>query len=231
MSLTPKKIASMIDLSCVRTTSTKTDIEALVEAAIKYGFGHVSVLQCFIPMTKSLLTDHNDIRIVGNVSFPSGSDSTTIKVAQARELVNQGCNEIDVVMNIGMLLSGEYKKVEYDVRSIIDAVSPIPVKVIIEIMYLCKKEVEQACNICLHTGAAFIKTGTGWADRGTSIDDVRLIKSIVGEKIEIKASGGIREVETLKAMVQSGATRFGVNLKSGIKIIKESSPKVNNEVD
>jgi deoxyribose-phosphate aldolase len=221
MRLTASDIARMIDLSCVRTTSSKADIEEMVEAARKYGFGQVSVLQCFIPHTKQLLSGSPDIRLVGNVSFPSGSDSTSLKIVQAREMMAAGCDEIDMVMNIGKLRSGELVEVEADVRAVVQTVHPIPVKVIIEIMYLSMEETSYACNICLRTGAAFIKTGTGWANRGTTLEDVRLIKSLVGDRIQIKASGGIRELRTLVDMYQAGARRFGVNLKSGIKIVEE----------
>ena len=187
MLLTASDIAKMIDLSCVRTTSNKNDIEEMVIAAREYGFGQVSVLQCFIPYTRHLLSGTSDIKLIGNVSFPSGSDSTTIKVAQAKEMLASGCDEIDVVLNVGMLQSGELKDVEADIRAVVETVQPIPVKVIIEIMYLNKGETEYACDICLRAGAAFIKTGTGWADRATTLNDVRLIKSFVGDYINIKA--------------------------------------------
>ncbi len=221
MLLTVKEIAKMIDLSCVRTISSKMDIETMVAAAQKYNFGQVSVMQCFIPYTKQLLIHNPQIHIVGNVSFPSGSDSTTLKVFQAKEMIGAGCNEIDVVMNIGMLKSGDLVEVESDVRAVIDTVHPLPVKVIIEIMYLTPSEVKQACDICMKTGAAFVKTGTGWADRGTTVEDVRLVKAYVGESIQIKASGGIRNLDLLAKMYQAGARRFGVNLNSGIKILEE----------
>ena len=221
MRLTASDIAQMIDLSCVRTTSNKADIEEMVDAASKYGFGQVSVLQCFIPYTRQLLKGSPNIHLVGNVSFPSGSDSTSLKIVQAKEMVVSGCDEIDMVMNIGKLRSGELAEVEADVGAVIETVHPIPVKVIIEIMYLTMEETSQACDICLRTGAAFIKTGTGWANRGTTLEDVRLIKSLVGDRIQIKASGGIRELKTLVDMYNAGARRFGVNLKSGIKIVEE----------
>lgn len=222
MKLSPQDIARMIDLSCVRTTSSRLDIEEMVGAARRYGFGQVSVLQCFIPYTRQLIKDSPGIRLVGNVSFPSGSDSTSIKIAQAKEMVSAGCDEIDVVMNIGKLLSGESSLVEDDLFSVVETVQPLPVKVIIEIMYLNREQTSLACDICVRSGAAFIKTGTGWAERGTTLEDVRLIKSLVGESIQIKASGGIRELGTLLDMYQAGARRFGVNLKSGIKIIQQS---------
>jgi deoxyribose-phosphate aldolase len=220
MILTANDIAGMIDLSCVRTTSNKADIEEMVEAARKYGFGQVSVLQCFIPYTKNLLADTPHIHMVGNVSFPSGSDTTTVKVFQAKEMVAAGCDEIDMVMNVGKLRSGEVKEVEDDVRAVVETARPLPVKVIIEVVYLTRGEVEQACNICLRTGAAFVKTGTGWANRGTTLEDVRLVKSIVGDRIKIKASGGIRDLESLVAIYRAGARRFGINLKSGIEIME-----------
>ena len=225
MFLTAKDIANMIDLSCVRTVSSRADIDEMVLAAHKYGFGHVSVLQCFIPYTKQQLQSAPDVLLVGNVSFPSGSDTTTLKVAQAKEMLAAGCDEIDMVMNIGKLRSGELAEVEQDVRAVIETVQPTPVKVIIEIMVLTTEETVQACGICLRTGAAFIKTGTGWADRGTTLQDVRLIKSLVGDQIQIKASGGIRSLDMLVEMYAAGARRFGVNLKSGIKIVEECLAK------
>jgi deoxyribose-phosphate aldolase len=221
MLLTANDVAKMIDLSCVRTISNKADIEEMVNAARQYGFGQVSVLQCFIPYTRQLLKDAPGIRVVGNVSFPSGSDSTSVKVAQAKEMLAAGCDEIDMVMNVGKLRSAELEEVEADVRAVIATVNPLPLKVIIEIMYLTPLEVEQACAICVRSGATFVKTGTGWAPRGTTLEDVRLVKSFVGDKIKIKASGGIRNLETLAAMYSAGARRFGVNLKSGIQIVEE----------
>ena len=215
-------IARMIDLSCVRTTSDKKDIEEVVHVARKYGFGQVSVLQCFIPYARQLLGPASGVRVIGNVSFPSGSDSTSIKVAQAKEMMAAGCDEIDMVMNIGKLRSGELAEVEWDVRAVIESVYPLPVKVIIEVMCLTPEETRQACEICVRSGAAFVKTGTGWVNRGTTLEDVQLIKSIVGDRIQIKASGGIRDLDGLVEMYTAGARRFGVNLKSGIQIVEEA---------
>lgn len=222
MKITAPDIAKMIDLSCVRTWSNRADIEEMVNAAITFGFGQVSVLQCYIPYTRQLLGAHQEIRVVGNVSFPSGSDSTSIKIAQAHEMLAAGCGEIDMVMNIGRLKSGELAEVEEDVKVVARVVAPLPLKVIIEIMYLTHPQVEQACRICVESGAAFVKTGTGWANRGTTLDDVKLVKSFVDDKISIKASGGIRDLETLLEMYRAGARRFGVNLKSGIEIVQQA---------
>jgi deoxyribose-phosphate aldolase len=162
------------------------------------------------------------VQLVGNVSFPSGSDSTSLKVAQAKEMLAAHCDEIDMVMNVGLLRSGETAQVEADVRAVLETVQPTPLKVIIEIMSLTPEEARLACEICVRTGASFVKTGTGWADRGTTLEDVRLVKSVVGDRIQIKASGGIRSLETLLAMYDAGARRFGVNLRSGIQIVEEA---------
>ncbi len=221
MILTTQDIAQMIDLSCVRTYTSRQDIEALVDNARKYHFGQVSVTQCYLPYTRELLAGAPGIRVVGNVSFPSGSDSTSVKVFQAKEMLAAGCDEIDMVLNVGLLRSGQITAVEEDARAVIQAVSPLPVKVIIEIMYLTPGEVEQACRVCLQTGAAFVKTGTGWAERGTTVEDVQRVKSVVGERVKIKASGGIRSLDDLLALYQAGARRFGVNLKSGVEIVEQ----------
>lgn len=223
MILRASDIASMIDLSCVRIISDRADIEEMVEAARRHGFGHVSVLQCFIPYTRKLLLAAPGVGLVGNVSFPSGSDSSSIKVAQAKEMRAAGCDEIDMVMNIGWLRSGQVEDVEADVRAVIEAVRPTPVKVIIEMMVLTPEQVEQACDICVRLGASYIKTGTGWAVRGTTVEDVLLVKSRVGDRIPIKASGGIRDLDALIQLYKAGARRFGVNLKSGIAIVEQAA--------
>lgn len=221
MELTAKEIASMIDLSCVRTYSTQQDIRELVENAKRYEFGQVSVMQCFIGFTRELLAGSPGIHLVGNVSFPSGSDTTTVKVFQAHEMVAAGCNEIDMVMNVGLLKSGDVAGTADDVKAVVQAAGKLPVKVIIEVPYLNPELIQQACKICLDTGATFVKTGTGWADKGTTVEDVKLIKSIVGDQIKIKASGGIRGLDMLVDMYREGARRFGVNLKSGKAILDE----------
>ncbi len=222
MTLTVNDIAKMIDLSCVRTTSSRADITDLVENAVKYSFGQVSIMECFIPEVKKMLSAYPHIHLVGNVSFPSGSDSTAVKVFQANEMAAAGCDEIDVVINVARLLSGDLEEVEQDVAAVVKAAGGLPVKVIIEISYLNPHQVEFACQAAIRAGAAFVKTGTGWAEKGTTIEDVKLIKSIVGERVKIKASGGIRNLTTLLEMYKAGARRFGVNLKSGKSIVEEA---------
>jgi deoxyribose-phosphate aldolase len=221
MILTVQDIAQMMDLSCVRTDSSKNDIEELVNNARHYNVGQVSVMHCFIPYVKHLLKDDPHIKLVGNVSFPSGSDSTSLKVMQAEEMVASGCDEIDMVINVGKLCSGDYFEVEEDVRAVVGAANQLPVKVIIEMFYLNLNETRTACEISINAGAAFVKTGTGWTPKGTTIEDVKLIKSMVGDRIKIKASGGIRDLDTLVEMYKLGTRRFGVNLASGKQILDD----------
>ncbi|HEY5587006.1 MAG TPA: deoxyribose-phosphate aldolase [Ruminiclostridium sp.] len=221
MYLKLEDIAGMIDLSCVRTTSCEDEIIELIKNAQKYKIGHVAVLQCFVPLVRKMLEHDPEIKIVGNVSFPSGSDSTSIKVAQAKELVLEGCNEIDMVINVGKLRSKSYSEVEEDIRAVVEASNKLPVKVIIETPYLTLDEIKKACEIIMNTDAAFVKTSTGWTEKGTTIDDIKAIKAIVGERVKIKASGGIRDLDTLIEMYRLGTQRFGVNLVSGKRILDD----------
>ena len=221
MVLKSGEVAAMLDLSCVRTNSCEVDIKNLAYHAKKYQCGHVSVLQCFVPYMKELLLDSPQVGIVGNVSFPSGSDSTSVKVFQTRELVKEGCNEIDMVINVGMLCSGKYREVEADVRAVVEAAEGHPVKVIIEVPYLDRTATVKACEICINSKAHFVKTGTGWTTEGTKLDDVKLINATTGDAIKIKVSGGIRSLGALTDFYNAGARRFGVNMLTGIGILEE----------
>jgi deoxyribose-phosphate aldolase len=223
MELRTEDIAKMMDLSCVRMTNTTDDIVQLVKKAKEYGCGQVSVLQCFLDQSRQLLGRDHGIKLVGNISFPSGSDNTELKVIQAKQMAGI-CDEVDMVMNICWLKSGLYKDVEEDVKAVKEAVGNIPLKVIIESPILENKQIEKACEICVRAEATFVKTGTGW-NGVTTIEQVRLIKSVVGERILIKASGGVRNLDIMTQMYREGATRFGVNMKTGISIIKESMGK------
>lgn len=221
MILKVNDIAKMFDLSCVRTTSSEKEIIDLISNAKKYKIGQVSVMQCFIPLVKDLLGKDSEIKVVGNVSFPSGSDSTSLKVKQAEELVLEGCNEIDMVINVGKLLSKRYQEVQEDIAAVVGASNKLPVKVIIETPYLNPAEIKKACELIMNTGAAFVKTGTGWTPKGTTVEDVKVIKGFVKDNLKIKASGGIRDLDTLLEMYRQGAVRFGVNLLSGRKILED----------
>ncbi|MBA3073762.1 MAG: deoxyribose-phosphate aldolase, partial [Anaerolineae bacterium] len=184
------------------------------------GFRGFCVLPEHTKTAKKCLKDA-DIKVTTLIDEPTGSSVSKERIEMVKKAKKAGSDEIDVVMNIGKLRSGLIDEVQADLNAVIEVINPLPVKVIIEVMYLTPAEIEQACAISVAANASFVKTGTGWADRATSLEDVKLIKSFVGEKAKIKASGGIRNLETLVAMYQAGARRFGVNLKSGISIVKE----------
>jgi deoxyribose-phosphate aldolase len=225
MLLTVNEIAKAMDLSCVRTYHTKADIKELVESAIRYKTGQVSVLQWHLPLVKDMVKTHAEIHVVGNVSFPSGSDSASLKVIQTKEMVATGCDEVDMVINVGKLRSGDFAEVEEEIKLVVGAADGLPVKVILELPYLNAKEIEAGCEMCIRAGATFVKTGSGWVEKGTTVEDIKFLKSIVGDRIKIKAAGGIRDLDTLVGMYREGASRFGVNLKSGKSILDECNAR------
>ena len=220
MYLTTEQIAKMMDLSCVQVTYTQDDLHELIDTANKYGCGQISVVQCYLNDSKELLKKYNNIKIVGNVSFPSGSDSTELKVIQAKQMMDVGVDEIDMVLNVNYLLSGLYDRVQQDVKAVSQVVGDIPLKVIIEVSCLSDEQIRKACEICIEEGATFAKTGTGWMGP-TTVQHVKIMKSIIGDTIAIKAAGGVKTLELLKDMYKAGATRFGVNLEGGVRILEE----------
>ncbi|HJX42007.1 MAG TPA: deoxyribose-phosphate aldolase, partial [Anaerolineales bacterium] len=170
------------------------------------------VLPSMTPLLVELLGKGSSTAAV--VSFPSGSDSTRLKVAQARELVEMGCTEIDMVVNIGKLLS-----LRDDIRAVVEAVRPLPVKVILECHYLSDEQILAGCDLAVEGGAAFVKTGTGWAETGATLENVTLIKAGLGERAGIKAAGGVRGLETLLEMARRGVSRFGLGWRTATEIL------------
>ncbi|MCY2989144.1 MAG: deoxyribose-phosphate aldolase, partial [Planctomycetota bacterium] len=155
------------------------------------------------------------------VGFPSGAVSTASKVAETREQIGQGATEVDMVLNVGMLRSGREQFVEDDIRAVVRAASGVPVKVILEAHYLSDEQILRASRICVRAGAAFVKTGTGWAPTGATLHNVALIKSAIGQSAQVKAAGGVRDLQTVVEMIRLGVQRFGIGLASGTKILNE----------
>jgi deoxyribose-phosphate aldolase len=228
MNLTIEAMAAMIDLSAVRADTTVTEVTALAEAAKRYRCGCVTTLPALTPLVKELLADHPDIRVSGNVSFPSGAATSAIKAAEARELLAMGCDELDMVINIGFLRSGHYQRTLDDIRSVVAVAGAAPVKVILECHYLTDDEIRRGCDLCVRAGAAFVKTSTGWAPTGATLENVALIRACVGDAIGIKASGGIRGRETLTELYRRGARRFGIGVRSAALLFAESTAAVDN---
>jgi len=209
----------MIDISAVRTHHSIKDIKTLIQYAKKYRFINVHVLPVWVSLVADLLKEEKDILVGSPVGFPSGGHSREIKVQEAKRLIIDGVQEMDMVINVGKLKSGEYNYVLDEIKEIVDISGSIPLKVIIEINCLTDNEIKKACKLVIKGGANYIKTGTGWIPGDANIERIKMIKQFIGDDIKIKAAGGIRtKVEFLK-LYEIGIRRFGINLKSAIKIV------------
>ena len=213
-------IARMIDLSAVQPDCSEADVRAVAAMCRKHNFICAFALPSFTPLLVELLKDRPDIHIGGTVGFPGGGTTTRSKVAEARELLEMGCNEIDMVINIGWVKSGKWADVAADIRAVVAAAGQTPVKVILECHYLTTEEIRQACEACATSGVAFVKTGTGWAPTGATLENVALMKQTVGNRCQVKAAGGVRDLATLMAMVERGVTRFGIGVKTAKTIFE-----------
>lgn len=210
--LTCSDIAGMLDLSAVRADDDESRIRELADRARQVRPHLVTTLSSWIPLIKQLLADVGDVGIGGNVAFPSGGSLPETKVAETKHQVSLGCDEIDMVADIGRLRAGQYDYCLNDIRGVVDAAGGLPVKVILECHYLTDDQIIKGAELCVQAGAAFVKTGTGWTPTGATPENVALIKSVVGDAVGIKASGGIRNLETVVEMYRCGARRFGIGL-------------------
>ncbi|WP_310605103.1 deoxyribose-phosphate aldolase [Anaerosporobacter sp.] len=218
-----KQLNRHMDISCVKSTDTKADIDEMVAYAKEYRFITVFTLPCYTPYVINELRDEEDIQVGGVVGFPSGCDSTETKICQAKELVNLGCKELDMVMSYSMLQSGSIEYVAHDIKEVVKAAAGIPVKVIIEASVLNDLQLCKACEIAVEAGASFVKSGTGWTSNPTTPEIIRRMKEVVGERALIKAAGGIRTLDTVLKMRELGCERFGVSTASAVSIMKEAS--------
>jgi deoxyribose-phosphate aldolase len=219
MRLTARDIAQLIDISAVQTPHGAAEIRGLVESAKQHHFVAVHVLPCWVPFLKELLAG-TEILIGSPVGFPGGAHRTEIKAAEARLLVGDGVQEMDMMLNVGKLRSGEDRYCEDDIRAVVQAAAPVPVKVILEVHYLDREQTKRACEAAIRSGAAFVKTATGWAPSGATLEVVRFITSFVGSAIKVKAAGNIRSLDTLLAMRALGVARFGINRSSAVDIVQ-----------
>lgn len=220
MKLTADEVARLIDISAVQTSHGAAEIQELVRNAKQYSFIAVHVLPSWVTFLKGLLTDRPDIMIGAPVGFPAGAHRTEIKVAEAQMLLKDGVQEMDMMLNVGKLRSGERRYCEEEIRSVVQAAGKVPVKVILEVHYLSRDQIRTACEISINAGAAFVKTATGWAPSGATLEVVEFITSFVGSAIKVKAAGGIRTLDTLVKMYRMGVSRFGINLNSSVEIVR-----------
>ncbi|MFN8564510.1 MAG: deoxyribose-phosphate aldolase [Anaerolineae bacterium] len=217
--LTYRQIAEMVDISAVQAPHGKTEIQELIAVAAEYSFGAVHVLPAWVTFARSLLQATPGIRLGAPVGFPAGGTHTAIKRAEAIQLVADGIDELDMVINIGKLRSGDDQYVLAELRSVISAVA-VPVKVILETHYLTNDQIERASAMCIEAGAKYIKTSTGWAKTGATMENVALITSCTRGQIGVKAAGGIRDLDTLVAMYKLGVRRFGINTRAAVEIVR-----------
>ena len=219
--LTSSDLAALIDVSAVQAFHNADDILTLAATAVEHAFIAAHVLPHFVPVLRRLIPAGGRTLVGGPVGFPSGGHVTATKVAEARQLVVDGGQELDMMINVGRLKSGDLAYVRDEIRAVVEAVAPVPLKVILEIAHLSDDEIKQGCEMVVTSGAAFVKTGTGWAGNGTTVEKIRLITGFVGGAIGVKASGGIRTLEVIATMVGLGVTRFGINTHVAVDLIRQ----------
>lgn len=206
-----------IDHTILKATTSSSDVKKLCEEAIKHEFYSVCVNGCYVVDAKHLLQG-TDVKVAAVVGFPLGAMTTAAKVFEAKEAVENGASEIDMVINVAKLKDGEFEFVENEIRQIKEAIGDNVLKVIIETCYLTDEEKVKACELALVAKADFVKTSTGFGTGGATYEDVKLMKSVVGDNAKVKASGGVRDKETAQKYVNLGAERLGTS--SGIDIVK-----------
>ncbi|MBQ2947328.1 MAG: deoxyribose-phosphate aldolase [Bacilli bacterium] len=206
-----------IDHTNLKNTSTLKDIEKLCNEAIKYRFASVCVYPYYVGLASNLLKETN-VEVCTVVGFPSGMSTKETKVYEAIDAVEKGATEIDMVINVAALKNKDYNYIKEEIEEIRDAIDGKVLKVIIETCLLTKEEIIKMTEICNETFVNFIKTSTGFSEYGARVQDVELMNKYKNEVLEIKASGGIRDLKTAEDMINAGATRLGTS--SGVKLMK-----------
>lgn len=206
----------LIDHTLLKPDATREQITKLCKEAIEYDFKSVCVNPCNVPLAAYLLAD-TDVLVCTVVGFPLGANSTESKIIETEIALEDGADEIDMVINIARLKEKDDLYVFEEIRQIKNACYEYTLKVIIETCLLTKEEIKRACEIAVKAGADFVKTSTGFSTGGATVEDVKLMRETVGEYVGVKASGGIRTHEDLIAMVEAGANRIGAS--AGPKIL------------
>lgn len=215
---TKASIGKTIDHTLLKAIGTADQVKELCVEAKKYGFASVCVNPGWVSLCARELSG-SDVMVCTVIGFPLGANTSEIKAAEARLAVSQGANEVDMVINIGAAKGGDWKAVEDDIRSVVSAAGKATIKVIIETCYLSDAEKVKACEAAAKAGAHFVKTSTGFGTGGATAEDVRLMKKTVGDRLKVKASGGIRSYHDAILMLDAGADRIGAS--SGVAIVSE----------
>ena len=221
--MTAEAIARMMDVSAVQAQSTLADIDACCELASECGCAAVFCLPAHVPYLRARLDARGlKVPMASVAGFPGGAETSRIKAETARELVELGCDEVDMVNNIAWLKANEKAAYMDDVAGVAAAAGGRPVKVILECHWLTDEEIDRACGWCAEAGAAWVKTGTGWAPTGATVARIARMHHAVAGRCQVKAAGGIRSLATLQELYDAGARRFGVGVKSARDILAEA---------
>ncbi|MBR5537949.1 MAG: deoxyribose-phosphate aldolase [Clostridia bacterium] len=217
-------IASYIDHTLLKPDATGEQIDKLCAEAREYGFASVCVNPYYVARCVKNLKG-SDVKVCTVVGFPLGATTMETKVFETLQAVASGAQEIDMVMNVCAMKSGHTKAIEQEIQALAAAVEDKAIlKVIIETCLLTDEEKTQACRIARRSGAQFVKTSTGFSTGGATVEDVALMKKAAGANVKVKASGGIRDYATAKAMIEAGADRIGAS--AGVSIVKEEQEAV-----
>lgn len=211
-------LSGVIDHTALKADSSKDSIKTLCQEARDNKFKAVCVNPTHVKYCKELLKD-SEVRVATVIGFPLGANTTQTKAFETKDAIALGAEEVDMVINIGALKDANYQLVKEDIEAVVKASDKKAlVKVIIETSLLTDGEKRKACELAMEAGADYVKTSTGFSTGGATLEDVRLMKSIVGEKLGVKASGGVKDYNAAVEMMEAGATRIGTS--SGVKIIK-----------
>lgn len=208
--------AQYIDHTLLAMDSSVEQIQKICDEAKTHNFYSVCVNSGYVPVVKDALAGSN-VKVCSVVGFPLGAMLTEAKAFETKAAVSAGAQEIDMVINVGWLKSGLDNAVYEDIKAVKTACGTVPLKVILETCLLSKDEIVKVCEMCRELDVAFVKTSTGFSKSGATVEDVALMRKTVGDKMGVKASGGVRSLETANEMIKAGATRIGTS--SGISIV------------
>lgn len=211
-----------IDHTLLKPEATKEQITKLCQEARQYDFASVCVNTCYVPLAKELLAG-SDVKVCCVVGFPLGAMDTVSKAFEAKTAVENGAQEVDMVINIGALKDKDYDYVTKDIAAVVEASKPAIVKVIIEACLLTDEEKVEACKCSMNAKAEFVKTSTGFSTHGATPEDVALMKKTVDNVCKVKAAGGVRSYDDAMKMIEAGADRLGCS--AGIKVMEEAKAR------
>lgn len=212
------KLNKTIDHTILNADATKDAVIKVIDEAKKYEFASVCLEPCWVSLAAERLKD-SPVKVCTVIGFPLGANTKTVKAFEAKEAVENGADEVDMVLNIGALKSGDEAMVLEDMKAVREAAKNAVVKVILETCLLTDEEKKKACALAKEAGLDFVKTSTGFSTAGATVEDVKLMREAVGDRMGVKASGGIRDTKTAEAMIAAGASRIGAS--KSIAIIGE----------